>query len=223
MLLRYCFLIVFCVMPLRAQDLLPRPFVYAGPEGMGGGYAPLAFEGGIGLRIDSKHFLADATASYDNGHKIDDNDQPNPSGHDRGLTGAMYYRLSSGWAFGGGARWNELVTTNYYKSAWRPTLGGSKDIIMGACGENCKPSFDMRIGVDWLMSGTDRMNGSHGPLISLYLPTPSLKGHLFYRETVGVYRFHTTVTEPSNIPLTEQQMSQHYFDRFVEMTVMYRF
>lgn len=213
---------------LRAQDLqlrpyLPRPYVFVGPEGMGGGYAPLAFEEGVGLRLDTKHFLADTTAWYDNAHKVNDNDQPNPSGHDRGLTGAMYYRLSSGWAFGGGARWNELVTTNYYKSAWRPTFGGSKDLIWGACGENCKPSFAMKIGVDWLTAGTDRMNGVHGPLISFYLPTPSLKGHIFYRETVGVYRFHTTVTEPSNRPLTEQQTSQRSFDRFMELTLMYRF
>ena len=112
----------------QPNGLVPRPFAYAGAGLMGGGYSPLAAEAGGGLRIDSQHFLASAEAWYDNGHKTDDGDQPNPSGHDRGLVGDAYFRFSSGWFAGAGARWNQLSTTNYTKSGWRPTLAEARII-----------------------------------------------------------------------------------------------
>jgi hypothetical protein len=191
---------------------------------MGGGYSRFAVIGGGGLRIDSRHFLLDTSAWYDNGHKINDNNQPNPNGHDRGLNGAAYYRLPSGWSLGAGARWSELSTTNYHKSSWRPTLGGSKDYFHQHCkGEHCVQDFSVRIGADYVFSGTDWQNGSQGPLLSLYMPSPSAKTHIFYRETIGIYRFHETVTDRTDPVLTREQTSNHAFDSFVEMTVMYRF
>ena len=61
----------------RARTLVPRPYTFVGPKQMGAGYAPFAFIGGAGARIDSRRFLLDANAWYDNGRKTDDNDQPN--------------------------------------------------------------------------------------------------------------------------------------------------
>lgn len=213
-----------CGTAVLAQQITPRPFLYAGPEGMGGGYSPFALIGGAGLRIDAKHFLLDASAWYDNGHKVNDNDQPNPSGHDRGLQGAAYYRLTSGWFFGAGARWSQLSTTNYHKSGGRPTFGGGKDYFHRSCPDvTCPANFSMRLGVDYVLSGTDWQNGSQGPLFTLYIPSPSAKGHIFYRETVGVYRFHDTLTDRTNLIMTREQMSHHSWDSFAEFTVMYRF
>jgi hypothetical protein len=191
---------------------------------MGGGYAPVAAMGGAGVRIDSRYFLLDASGSYDNGHKTNDNDQPNPSGHDRGLDGTAYVRLYRGWFFGGGFRWSQLSTTNYAKSGSRPTFGGGRDYFAHNCArENCVREFSMRLSVDYLTRGTDWQNGSQGPLLTFYTPSPSLKRHVFYRESFGVYIFHDTVTDRTNLSMTQQQMSNHHTDSFAEFTIMYRF
>jgi hypothetical protein len=217
-------LVLICGSPLFAQDLIPRPYAFAGGEGMGGGYAPFAVIGGGGFRIDSNRFVLDANSWYDNGHKVNDNVQPNPNGHDRGLVGSAYYRLPSGWSFGAGARWSELSTTNYKKSSWEPTFGGSKDFFNGNCHpEICRGDFSMQVRVDYMLKGSNWQNGTQGPLFSIYFPSPSVKAHIFYRETVGIYRFYDTVTDRTNAFLTREQMSNHHWDSFAEFTVMYRF
>jgi hypothetical protein len=204
--------------------LVPRPFLYAGAGLMGGGYAPLAAEAGAGLMIDSRHFLGLAEGSYDNGRKTNDNDQPNPKGHDRGLVGAAYFRLSSGWFAGAGVRWSQLSTTNYTKGGWRPTFRAGKDFLHKGCGlESCGGYFSMRLGVDYLLPGSDRVNALQGPLLTFYAPSPSVKGHIFFRETIGIYTFHETVTEPSNPALTRQQIGDRSVTSFGELTLMYRF
>lgn len=209
---------------LYAQNLIPHPYVYFGPEGMSAGYAPVALLAGAGLRIDSKHFIFDANANYDNGHKTNDNTGINEKGHDRGLVGSMYYRLPSGWAFGAGARWSQLSTTNYTKSAWRPTFGGSRDFFVRDCmAEGCPHAFTMRIGADYVLPGTDWQNGSQGPSVSFYLPSPSARRHVFFREILGIYRYHDTVTDRTDPVLTRMESSHHSVDSFLELTLMYRF
>lgn len=202
----------------------PHPFAYAGAGLMGGGYAPLAWEGGGGLMIDTRHFLASAEGSYDNGHKINDNDQPNPKGHDRSLAATASFRLSSGWFAGAGVRWSQLSTTNYSKGQWRPTFGGGKDYFHRKCAvEDCVSDFSMRVRVDYVLPGTDHFNGVQGPLLSIYMPSPAAKGHVFFRQTLGIYEFHETVTAPSNLILTRQQMGDRSVTSFGELTLMYRF
>jgi len=235
---RYSVLMILCCGTFFAQnavheqrpkdfdisDCVPRPYVFVGPELMGGGYAPVAWLAGTGMRLESPHLTFDANAAYDNGHKTNDGTQPNPKGHDRGLDGAAYYRLSSGWAFGGGYGWSQLSTTNYTKSGSRPRLGMYKDFFTGDCKETgCHDDFTMRIGADYLSSGSDKQNSSHGIQFSFYAPSPQAKKHVFYRETISIYRFHDTVTDPTNIPLTREQVSNKYFDCFAEFTLMYRF
>jgi hypothetical protein len=221
---RYSFLFtLICGSLLQGQGIVPHPYAFAGPKQMGGGYAPFALVGGGGVRIDSTHFQLDGNGWYDTGRKTNDNDQPNPKGRDRGLAGAAYYRLPAGWAFGAGARWNELSTTNYHKSAVHPTFGGSKDYFRSGCvGEGCWRPFSARIGVDYVMKGTDWKNGSQGTLCTLYVPSPSAKAHVFYRETMGVYRVYDTVTDRADHALTLQQMSNHSWQAFAEFTAMVR-
>jgi len=217
-------LLLFYAPVLCGQDLVPHPYAFAGGEGMGAGYAPVAILGGAGLRVDSKHMLLDTDAWYDNGHKKNDGQEPNPKGHDRGLVGSAYFRLPSGWSFGGGVRWSQLSTTNYVKSALRPTLGGSKDYFHSHCRiEKCATDFSMRLGLDYLLKGSDWQNGLQGPLMTLFIPSPSVKGHIFYRETLGIYRFYDTVTDRVDPLLTREQMSNHHWDSFAEFTIMYRF
>ncbi len=215
---------LICGTLLLAQDLIPRPYAFAGAESMGGGYAPFAALGGAGLRLDSKRFLLDANGQYDNGRKVNDNDQPNPKGHDRALVGSAYYRFPAAWSFGVGVRWSELSTTNYKKSSWAPTFGGSKDYFHNHCQlEGCGGNFSLRLGVDYVLKGSNWQNGRQGPLFTFFVPSPSAKAHIFWRETVGVYRVYDTVTDRTNALLTSQQMSNHHWDNFAEFTLMYRF
>ena len=204
-------------------NYLPRPFVFAGAGLMGGGYAPLAADFGAGLRYDFRHLLVNFEGTYDNGHKVNDNTQPNPKGHDRALVGQAYYRMSSGWFFGAGGRWGQLSTTNYTKTNQRATFGGGKDYFHKNCAAEDCIDFSMRLAVDYVLKGTDRMNGLQGPLISFYMPSPSSKGHFFLRQTLGIYTFYTTVTDPTNQLMTKQQMADRHVTSSGSLTLMYRF
>jgi len=111
--------------------------------------------------------------------------------------------------------WSELSTSNYTKHGSRPGISGGWDHI--------NPGYSMRINVDWVTAGSDWQNGSHGPSINVTWPSPRLKRHLFWKETLSIYRFHTTVTEPANRELTIEQKSQRYFDGFMSLSVAWRF
>lgn len=214
--------------------LTPHPYLYAGPSIMGGGYAKLAYRAEAGLNVESRHWIMKALGAYDDGHKIDDGDQPNPNGHDRYLEGAIYVRPSwlpsqlaflgnpSHWFLGAGYRWNQLSTSNYTKGVNGPLIGGGYDLVLRSCPE-CYRNFSMRIAVDWLTAGNDWQNGSHGPQINLSYPTPREDRHLFFVESLAIYRFHETVTEPTNVSLTQQQRSQQYFGTTCDFGLIYRF
>ncbi|HEX6821524.1 MAG TPA: hypothetical protein VF123_05650 [Candidatus Sulfotelmatobacter sp.] len=211
---------------LNSNPFIPRPYVFGGPTLMPGGYAPLAFLAGAGIRIDSEHFLFDVHALYDNGHKVNDNHQPNPKGHDRALNGSMYFRFPSGWSFGGGASWSQLSTTEYTKSSWHPRFGGNRDFFVKNCiAENCQGQYTMRIGADYFFGGNNRDNGTQGVFLTLHIPSPSLNRHFFFREKVAIYRYHDTVTTTPEInrDVFNREMGTHHFDSYMEATIMYRF
>lgn len=207
--------------------LIPVPFLYLGPSIMGGGYAPLAYrvEGGVGM--EATHIVFQALGAYDNGHKVYDGDQPNPKGRDRYLDSGLYFRPARhGWSrqlyFGGGYTWTQLSTTNYTKGAGRAQIGGGIDWFVRTC-DPCRRVFSMRVSMDWQTVGQDWQNGSHGPNMGFVIPSPREKRHWFYREQVGVYRFHETVTEPYDLPLTRLQRSDKSSDEFIDMGILYRF
>jgi len=190
---------------------------------MGANYHPFALLGGAGFRVDSDHLILDLNGSYDNGRK-DNADAGDSTGYDRGLNGEMYFGIASGWSLGGGARWTEVFSGKQRESYWQPSFGGNKDFFTGSCRhENCQGEFSMRIGVDYFLSGTDKQNGSHGPRISFFLPSPSLKRRLFFRESLGIYAYHDTVTDATNPVLTRAQLANRSFNSFLELTLMYRF
>ncbi|MGH9501976.1 MAG: hypothetical protein ACRD20_03905 [Terriglobales bacterium] len=65
-------------------------------------------------------------------------------------------------------------------------------------------------------------NDLQGPMITLYLPSPAASGHLFWRETIGIYSFHETVTS-TDPALTAIQTSNRTVAPFLDFTMMYRF
>jgi hypothetical protein len=214
------------VEPLLTRPI-PHPYVLVGPSLMGGGYATFAYRLEGGLDIESSRWIMLAVGAYDNGRQVRDGDQPNPKGHDRYLDSSIYFRPAwqpfPGQAFVGcGWRWNQLSTTNYTKTANRPQVGGGYDLALRSC-SGCRRDFSMRISVDWVMVGNDWQNGSHGPAIAFSLPTPREKRHWFYQQRVGVFRFHDTVTDPTNVVLTRLQRADRSLAAYVESGIMYRF
>jgi hypothetical protein len=214
----------------------PRPFVYGGLGLNGGGYSPLSGKVGAGLRIDTNRLIWEGSASYDNGHKSNDNTLNNIKGHDRGIESSIYYRVHSGWFGGGGAGWTQLSTTNYSKQAFNPSIGGGKDYLHKDCAaEDCVTAWSMRLQVDYKLKGAEHVNPQgcslpngqctndlQGPGITLYLPSPALAGHLYWRETVGIYTGHETVTS-ADPALTALQKSNRSVSPFLDFTMMYRF
>jgi hypothetical protein len=207
--------------------LVPMPYLDVGPSLMGGGYSVWAYHVAGGVNLEGTHWIFRSLAEYDDGRKRDDNDQPNPKGHDRSLNGALYFRPArAGWTrdlyFGAGYRWSQLSTTNYTKGSNRYQVGCGYDWFMRTC-ESCRRDYSMRINVDWVTAGNDWQNGSHGPDVNLIWPSPRERRHFFWKEEIAVYRFHTTVTESNNAYLTRQQLASKSFDSFAEFGIMYRF
>lgn len=214
----------------------PRPFIFGGVGLNGGGYAPLSGKIGGGLRIDQNHLIWSASAAYDNSHKSNDNTIGNANGHQRSLDSSIYYRFSNAWFAGGGASWSELSTTNYTKQGFHPSVGGGKDYFHKDCaGEDCVTRWSMRLQVDYKLKGAEHVdaqgcsvpngqctNDLQGPMVSFFLPSPAMAGHLYWRETVGVYTFHDTVTS-TDPALTALQKSHRSTTAFLDFTMMYRF
>lgn len=206
---------------------IPVPVLTFGPSLMGGGYGVLAYRTEGALNMEATHIVFHALAAYDDGRKVDDNDQPNPKGHDRYLESGIYFRPARpGWTrmfyLGAGYRWSQLSTTNYTKGGSRPEFGGGYDLFVRSCSA-CRRNYSMRIEINWLTAGSDWQNGSRGPETNLVWPSPREKRHWFYHEKIGIYRFHESVTEPTNIPLTRLQCSQRSLDSFFDLGVSYRF
>jgi len=218
----------------QLDSLIPRPYLLIGPSLGGAGYRPLALLLEVGVNVESRHFVMNADGAYDNDRKTNDNDQPNPKGHDRYLQGTIGFRPThlpealrflgdpAHWYFEAGYRWNQLSTSNYVKGMNRPQFGGAYDVVIRSC-SICRRDFSMRIAANYFTAGNDWQNGTHGVEADLIFPTPRENRHWFWRQRTKVYRYYTTVTDPTNIPLTLEQKSHEGTDSSINFGVMYRF
>jgi hypothetical protein len=185
----------------------------------------LAYRVEGGIDVESNHIVAQALKTYDNGYKVDDRDQPNLQEHDRYLSSAIYYRQSSGplqrFYFGGVYPWSELSTTDYTKGGGR-TRSEAATIwsralapIAGAT----SPYPSTWIGTQLGRTGERQSRpGDHA-----YLSLAPEKRHWFWVETIGVYRFHETITELNNPTLVESWRSQNSPYCFGDFGIIYRF
>lgn len=69
---------------------MPHPYLLSKVEAMPGGYYPFAAYLEAGLSVESRRLAMEAHAGYDDEHKTDDGDQPNPKGGSRPQFGAAY-------------------------------------------------------------------------------------------------------------------------------------
>ena len=194
---------------------IPHPFVYGGPSFVGNGYQTLATNLGGGLLLNSNKLLGDFEAFYMNAKKSNDGTLNNNKGHERFLQGRLFYPWRKGLYFGGGAQWSETATTNYTKKGWRPTLGVG--------GDHFANSWSCRWQVLYITKGTDKINGVQGPEFAIWIPSPQSKSHFLFRETLGAYEFHTTVTDPTDRKLTAQQTGQRSTAAFLDFMFAWRF
>ena len=199
----------------ESPSWLPRPIIYGGPSLVGNGYQTLAGSLGGGLLLDSNRLLADFEASYMNARKTNDNTTNNNKGHERFLQGRVFIPWRNNLYFGGGAQWGETATTNYTKKGWRPTFGGG--------GDHFGDTWSCRWQILYITKGTDKLNGLQGPEFQFWMPSPVSKSHFFFRESLGAYEYHTTVTDPSDRDLTNQQTSQRSTAAFLDFTLGWKF
>jgi len=200
---------------LAEPSWVPHPIVFTGPSLVGNGYQPAALSAGVGFLLNSAPLFSDVEGSYMNAKKTYDNTVDNNSGHERALQGRVFYKFRPGLYFGGGAQWSETSTTNYDKRAWRPTVG------LG--GDHFGNGFSMRWQALYVTPGTDRANALQGPEIQIWFPAPTSRSHIFFRQTLGIYEFHATVTDPTNAVLTAQQKATRSTAAFLDFTFGWRF
>jgi hypothetical protein len=193
----------------------PRPTLFGGPSLVGSGYQPVALSAGVGILLNSPTLISDEEARYMNARKTNDNTVDNRKGHERYLLARLFYRYRRGFYFGGGVQWSETSTSNYTKQAWRPTFGVG--------GDSFGQGYSLRWQVLYILKGTDRVNGLQGPEMQLWLPSPLSRKHFFYRQTLGIYVLHTTITDPADPSLTARQLGQTNTASFLDCTFGWRF
>lgn len=216
---------------------LPRPYVAGGLSLMPGGYKALAYRLQGGLYWNPKHAVADVFGAYDNGTKSNDGTNLNFKGHDRYLQGFLAYKQGRNF-FGAGASWNQLSTTNYTKGSdplsalaqgnIHPRFGGGHDWL--------RDNFSLRGLVEYVLPPLHESvnypngvvcqgcgNGVQGPEFTVFIPSPELARHLFYRMSVGIYEFHDTITDPTNALLLKAEDNNRHATATTSFQLMYRF
>jgi len=213
LVLVFAAILVFCDLGLAQEWPRPLPLVYGGLALKGGGgYAPAAGLLGARCELPVWHLTFAAEASYAAVRKANDNTGINPKGRERALEGEIRFRLHRYWFVGPVLSWGELNTTNYRKSSWHPGFGAGRDFSW------------MRLSGDFLLAGSDHLNGSKAFVIDAYFPSPARnRGHFFFRETIEIYRFHATVTDWSDAELTRRQLADRSGGSETEMTFGVRF
>ena len=200
-------------LPLH-DPYIPRPYGVFGLSINGSGYQTVSESMGGGLRMDSPHLLSSIELGYGNARKVNDATIDNHSGHERSAQARTFYKLGNGIYFGGGVQWSQTSTTNYSKQSWRPTLGVGKDLL--------KSTYSLRMQCIYILRGSDKINGSQGPEISLTYPSPASNHHFYFRSVLAVYQFHTTDTFSDPVTSAMQRADRHITGNLI-YNLIYRF
>jgi hypothetical protein len=85
-----------------------------------------------------------------------------------------------------------------------------------------RETYSLRLQAMYITEGTDKANGVQGPEIAMTYPSPAKHGHLFWRTTWSIYRFHTTDTF-SDPATSAAQRADHHFTGGTESGLIWRF
>ncbi len=180
-----------------------------------GGFQPVSASGTVGTRFEGRFFLFQSDFTYDTARKTDDETLNNTKGHTRSFRSYFSYRLPARWYLGGGAGWSETSTTNYTKGAWAPYFGGGKDFF--------RNSASFRLSCFYKLPGSDHFNATQGPSLEFIYPSPLKDRHFYFYQSVSTTLFHTTITDPNNAELAEEQREQRSVFTRIRMGIMFRF
>lgn len=210
-------LLTLLVYPAFGQSW-PMPYAFGGLDlHGGGGYAPFAVVAGGGIDNEYNHWWWQAEGMWDNGKKNNDN-----TGQDSGYTERAgirgFYRLPSGWYAGAGTSYTLLLTKLYNKSAWHPRLGVGRDCTLW--------HVPGRYQLEYVFPGTDTANAVQGAEITFIFPGYNPKmfkpRHVFFRERLGMFEAHETVTSTDPVLTIKQQSTRSVFSE-LQFTLEYRF
>lgn len=210
-----------------------EPTFFSGGGGMNAG-----FVGAGGLEYEARHFAVETSASYGFVRKVNDNDQvPDEHGHTRRAEGLAYWRLRD-YFVGAGASWGETAVTPYRKYSWAPEISGGRRWVHNDQEFRIDASYfrarreytDFPTSVQFTPGpGQPRSaaycicsNGVSGYDLQVW-HAPGESGHMLFHYDLRIIRFHTTVTDPYNLPMTAEQSGQHGTGAEGTVGVQFRF
>jgi hypothetical protein len=171
--------------------------------------------------VESKHFLSDSFALYNNKHKDAPGISPNSRGRQRAFGGTAFYKQGP-WQYGVGAEFSQFAITEYTKQSVFGFAGVGRDWDIARVQAMYLRAFNERTQYP-SQAGCACTNGVQGLRFQMWMPNPATSRHLFFIINFQPVWFHTTVTDPSNLALTRQQESQHSVDSTVKFDIRYRF
>ena len=180
----------------------------------GAGFGPSESVSG-GTSIESKHFILEGRATYNNARKTNDGTVNNKKGHIRSLEASAYYRLPNYWFVGSGAGWGQLSTTNYKKEARGISFGGGSDFIAQGAG--------FRLYADYTPPVFDHVNGSQGVYVEFTDPSPLRQKHWMFVVSTSTQFFHQTIVDPTDPVLTAKEKSRRSFATTSSFGLRFRF
>jgi len=196
-------------------DKRPRLKIFPQLNLNGEGFAVFSQSVAAGFDFESKHFLLDGVASYNNAHKANDGTGDNAKGHIRALDASAYYRLPNYWFIGTLAGWGQLSTANYKKDSFGMNFGGGTDFISG--------DASFRLSAAYAPSVFDHVNGSQGISFEFIEPSPLRQRHVMFVVDTDVQFFHATITDPNDPVLTALQKSLRSHSGTSRFGLLFRF
>lgn len=198
----------------RVTDPLPHPYVFGGANLVGGGsYQPFSYVVGGGLQ-NEYHYGFWAVEGLFSGNKKTINNVGQRSGYTERTHIWGGYRYND-WMLGAGVSYSLLHTNLYSKDAWHPRAGFGHD-------GNFRTT-DYRLYAEYVFPGTDTLNGVQGGELSFWLPSiRNYNRHWFWRERVGGYFFHQTLSDIHDVQLVARQKANRSKFSEVQFTIMYR-
>ena len=198
----------------QTSNLIPRPYLFTGLDLNGGGYQPAAVIVGGGIDNEYDHWWWHLEGMWDNAKKVNDNTGQHSGYTERaGVHG--FVRFGDGWYAGAGTSYTFLHTKLYDKNAWHPRAGFGRDTVLW--------KVPGRYQLEYVFPGTDTVNAVQGFETTVLIPQyRNTQNHWFFRERLGTYWFHTTVTSTDPVLTIQQQHQRSVFSE-LQFTLEYRF
>jgi hypothetical protein len=158
----------------------PRPYAGGGVLLNGDDYRKFAAKAEVGLDMEKRKWILQVGIAVQNSRLVSSHD-----GHIESGNGLLAYRFRGNLSFGGGIRWNRVVSDHNRYDGLRPQIDLGRDILLA--------NFSMRWEAIFLPSALNRSNDRLGGGVRIWIPSPTTNHHLFSR-------FSTIINELPFLP-----------------------